>query len=233
MEQRGRFQSCRASVGNGALIRVLRELPFPTLLIYNFIMQHHRQRKPTRLPHYDYSMPGAYFITACTKNREFSFETPEAKLAVESAWHSLFDIFSNIELDEFVVMSNHIHGIIWIIGEGSYRLHPGTWKNDNARRVGQLPDPTNARFETLSNIVGAFKTTAATRVNKLRGTVGMPVWQKSFYERIVRNDHELECIQEYIRNNPVKWLEDRDNPDNPQFGLPAKCIDDYWKEIFG
>jgi len=178
-------------------------------------------------------MPGAYFITACTKNREFSFETPDAKLAVESAWQSLLDGFTNVELDEFVVMPNHIHGMIWITGEGSYRLHPGAWKTDNARRVGQLPDPTNVRFETLSNIIGAFKTTAATRINKLRGMLGVPVWQKSFYDRIVRNEHELECIQEYIRNNPIKWVEDRDNPVSLKFGLPTKSIDDYWAEIFG
>ena len=130
----------------------------------------HRERKSMRLPEYDYSMPGAYFVTACTKNRDLLFDTAEAKLAIESAWRSLLDVFANIELDEFVVMPNHVHCIIWITGEGSYRLHPRTWKNDNVRRVGQLPNPTNiTKFETLSNIIGAFKTTAATRINKLRG----------------------------------------------------------------
>jgi REP element-mobilizing transposase RayT len=67
------------------------------------------QRKSLRLPHYDYSMPGAYFVTACTKHREFLFEITEARIAVESAWHSLLDIFANLELSEFVVMPNHIH----------------------------------------------------------------------------------------------------------------------------
>jgi REP element-mobilizing transposase RayT len=197
-------------------------------------MKPRRERKPMRLPEYDYSKPGAYFVTACTKNRDFLFESPEAKLAVESAWHSLLDIFANIELDEFVVMPNHNHGVLWIIGEGAYRLHPGMWKNNDPRRVGQLPDPTGKHMEfvTLSNIIGAFKTTAATRINKLRSSIGAPVWQKSFYDRIVRNDHELKRIQEYIRNNPIKWAEDRDNPANPKFGLPAKSINDYWNEIF-
>jgi REP-associated tyrosine transposase len=194
----------------------------------------HRERKATRLHSYDYSFPGAYFITACTKNREFLFDTPEAKLAVVSAWHSLLDIFVQIELDEFVVMPNHVHGVIWIRGTGYYRLHPGTWKNYGVHRDGQLPIPTNdhTKFVSLSNIIGAFKTTAATRVNKLRGTVGIPVWQKSFYDRIIRNDHELGCIQEYIRNNPVKWTEDRDNPICPEFGPPVKSVNDYWIEIF-
>jgi len=91
-------------------------------------MTPYHERKPMRLPGYDYSMPGAYFITACTKNRDFLFETQDTKLAVESAWYSVVDVFANIELDEFVVMPNHIHGIVWITGEGSFRLHPGHGK---------------------------------------------------------------------------------------------------------
>jgi hypothetical protein len=146
-------------------------------------MTPHHIHKSMRLPEYDYSRPGAYFITACTKHRGLLFDTPQAKLAVESAWHSVLEIFAQIDLGEFVVMPNHVHGIIWITGHGCYRLHPGTWKNDDVRRVGQLPNPTNiTKFETLSNIVGAFKTTAATRINKLRGTLGLPVWQKSFHD---------------------------------------------------
>ena len=192
-----------------------------------------RERKPMRRPGYDYSLPGAYFVTACTRNREFLFETSEAKLAVESAWHSVLDIFVNIELDEFIVMPNHIHGVIWITGEGAYRLHPGTWKNNDPCRDRRPPiSAKEMKFETLSNIVGAFKTIAATRVNKLRGNLGLPVWQKSFYERIIRNERELEQIWEYIRNNPFEWEEDRDNPAGTKFCMLAKSIDDYWNEIF-
>ena len=198
------------------------------------MMKSHRERKPMRLHTYDYSMPGAYFVTACTRNRVFLFESPEAKLAFESAWHSVLDIFGKIELDEFVVMPNHIHGIVWITGEGSHRWHRGTWKNDNFGPDGRPPVSTLEipKYETLSHIIGAFKTTGATRINKLRGQIGMAVWQKSFYDRIIRNERELERIQEYIRNNPMKWEEDRDNPVSPKFGLPAKSIDDYWNEIF-
>ena len=188
-------------------------------------MKMQRQRKPMRLPDYDYSLPGVYFVTACTRNRQLLFDSPDAKLAVESAWNSLLDVFANIELDEFVVMPNHNHGIVWIIGEGAYRLHPGTWKNDDIRRDGRPPVSTekHLKFETLSNITGAFKTTAATRINKLRGVIGAPVWQKSYYDRIIRNDYELEQIQEYIRNNPIKWEEDRDNqPDGCEFWQTGK-----------
>jgi REP element-mobilizing transposase RayT len=186
-------------------------------------MKLHPERKPMRLPEYDYSLPGAYFVTVCTKNREFLFDTPESKLAVESAWHSLLDVFANIELSEFIVMPNHVHCILCILGEGAYRRHPGTWKHDDFRRVGQLPDPTKiTKFETLSNMIGAFKTTAATRINKLRGLVGVPVWQKSFYDRIVRNERELERIQKYILYNPIQWEEDRDNPRQPKIQATRK-----------
>jgi REP-associated tyrosine transposase len=195
-------------------------------------MAFHHERKYMRLREYDYSTPGAYFITACTKDRELLFDAPDTKLAVESAWRSVLDIFANIELDEFVVMPNHVHGIVWIKAEGAYRLHPGTWKRDNSCRVGQLPEPTTVtKFETLSNIIGAFKTTASTRINKLRGTMGLPVWQKSFHDRIVRNQRELEQIQKYILNNPIQWKADRDNPVASRFCPPAKSIDDYWNEI--
>ncbi len=190
-------------------------------------MLHHPERKSPRLPGYDYSRPGAYFITACTKNREFLFEANDARLAVISAWQSVLDIFANILLGEFVVMPNHIHGIIWILAEGAYRLHPGTWKNDPGRG-GRPPTPTGiVQYETLSNIVGAFKTNASRGINQLRDTSGVSVWQRSFYDRIVRNDHELECIQKYIRNNPVKWSEDRDNCMSVRFQSPAKSIDEY------
>ncbi len=190
------------------------------------------KRKSMRLAEYDYSMPGAYFVTSCTRNRELLSDRPEAKLAVELAWQALLDIFANIELGEFVVMPNHIHCIVWIMGEGSYRLHPGTWKQDDLCRGGQLPDSTKVtQFKTLSNIIGAFKTTVATRVNKLRGQIGAPVWQKSFYDRVVRNEQELELIQRYILHNPIKWEEDRDNPVGSRFCSSAKSIDDYWNEI--
>src|SRR5687768_1283777 len=105
-------------------------------------MSRYHEYKPMRLPEYDYSMPGAYFITACTKHRKLLFNAPDAGLAAESAWHSVLDVFANIDLGEFVVMPNHVHGIVWITGEGAYRLHPGTWKNDDLRRGRQLLAPT-------------------------------------------------------------------------------------------
>ena len=130
-------------------------------------------------------------------------------------------------------MPNHVHGILWIVREGAYRLHPGTWKNHDFRRVGRLPVHAKVeKFENLSNIIGAFKTTAATRVNRLRNKIGIPVWQRSFHDRIIRDNRELEYIQKYIRNNPINWVEDRNNPDNPRFGLQIPSLDGDRNEIF-
>jgi REP element-mobilizing transposase RayT len=141
-------------------------------------------------------------------------------------------VFANVELDAFVVMPNHIQGVIWIKEDGAYRIHPGTWKREDTGRGGQLPAPTeDSKYETLSNIIGAFKTTAATRLNKLRGCLGFPVWQKSFYDRVIRNEHELEQTRKYIQNNPFQWEADRNNPARSRFSNP-KSIDDYWNEMF-
>jgi putative transposase len=141
-------------------------------------------------------------------------------------------IFANIELSEFVALPNHIHGIIWIMGEGCYRIHPGTWKDNNLGRGGQLSTPAEIAFETLSNVVGAFKTKASSRINKLRGVIGVPVWQKSFYDRIVQSEFELEYIYKYIQHNPVQRTEDRDNPSSPKYASSAGSMDDYRNEIF-
>lgn len=91
----------------------------------------------------------------------------------------------------------------------------------------------HVKYEPLSNILGAFKTISATRVNQLQGVRGVPVWQRSFYDRIIRNDHELDCIQHYIRmKNPVKWMGDRDNSMGIEFQPSAKSMNEYWCEIF-
>lgn len=183
-------------------------------------------RKKLRLLGYDYSLPGAYFITACAEDREFLFATAEATQAVEWAWHSLYDVFGGIELDEFVVMPNHIHGIVWILADGAYRLHPGTWKAGATEKplgsAGQPTGPTpkggsRTKLIYLANIVGAFKTSAATRINALSGQKGALVWQRSYYDHVVRSEVELRKIREYIRYNPLNWEQDRDDPIHPSF----------------
>ena len=194
-----------------------------------------KRRKSLRLPDYDYASPGAYFITPCAWRRKFTFEIPGAREAIQAAWDGLLQIFGRIELDEFVIMPNHVHGIIWILEEGAYRLHPGTW-GDSEGRGEQLLAPTTAPTTEpakpiiLGNIVGAFKTAAASAINTVRNDLGATVWQRNYYEHIIRNDCELHAIREYICNNPLKWALDLDNPANWARRPQPKTVDDYLRD---
>ena len=193
--------------------------------------------KTLRRPDYDYSTPGGYFITICTWKRRLLFSRGEGKSAVRQAWEELPEIFGGIGLDEGVVMPNHFHGILWIVDEGAYRLHPGARKPGlgNLRRAEQLLVPTNAPIKhvTLGNIVGAFKTGAASKINRIRGQTGSLVWQRDFYEHVIRNahKHKTESIREYIRLNPERWEADRENPTIRLFDQPSRSVDDYLPDL--
>ncbi len=165
-------------------------------------------RKSIRLKEYDYSQAGAYFVTVCTKHREILFGDIQGDgvrlnplgLAVKECWERLPQHYSFLELDAFTVMPNHIHGIVMITG------------NSNVG-AGFKPAPTGKRH-ALGEIVRALKTFSARRINDLRGTIGTPVWQRNYYEHIIRNEIDLSETREYIQNNPLKWLEDEDHPAN-------------------
>ncbi|WP_232280630.1 transposase [Chloroflexus aggregans] len=95
-------------------------------------------------------------------------------------------------MDAFVVMPNHVHGIVVIVG------------------AGLKPAPTTTRHG-LPEIVRQFKTFSARRINEMRGTPGVSVWQRNDDEHIIRNEESLNCIREYIANNPLKWQLEREN----------------------
>ena len=158
--------------------------------------KHHRHS--IRLPGYDYSQPGAYFVTIVTYQREpLLGEIPDARVHLSRAgaivldtWKRLPQHYPTVELDEFCVMPNHVHGII-ILREGSTPVPP---------RHG------------LPEIVRAFKSFSAQRVNRLRHSIGIPVWQRNYYEHIVRTEADLAKIRQYIRDNPLNWGSDEENP---------------------
>jgi REP element-mobilizing transposase RayT len=164
------------------------------------------QRRSIRLKGYDYSKAGAYFITICTHCKECLFGEiidGATKLnaygeIVEKCWCELPNHYENICLDEFVVMPNHIHGIIVI----TY----------NVGAIHELP--LQRRNMLLPKIIGQFKMQSAKQINQLRHTHGQPVWQRNYYEHIIRNEDELNHIREYILNNPSKWEFDEENPLN-------------------
>ncbi len=159
--------------------------------------RHHR--RSIRLSGYDYSQPGPYFVTICTHNRELSLEVEQVKDIVRSAWDSLPARFPHVMLDEFVIMPNHIHGIIIFA--------PTAASRGSAQRRGAA---SNA--PTLGPVVRAFKSLSAIEANRIMNRSERPFWQRNYYEHIIRGEDELNIIRQYIKDNPLKWDQDPDNP---------------------
>ncbi|MDO8617046.1 MAG: transposase [Dehalococcoidia bacterium] len=168
-----------------------------------------RHRKILRLPAYDYRSAGAYFVTVCSFRRRPSLDAPEARAATRDAIPAHFP---QARTDAFVIMPNHVHGIVWIVherGVGARHaspLHPGDahWPAWQPRGV-----PPGS----LGAIVGSFKSAATKRINEILRTPGEKVWQRNYYERVIRDERELAAIREYIVLNPLKWHLDRENPE--------------------
>jgi len=130
---------------------------------------------------------------------------------VQSVWDELPDHYSGVERDAFVMMPNHIHGVILLVdrigvelnavGAGLKPARTGL-RLTTAPRAGLKPAPTR---HGLAEIIRAFKTFTARRINQLRHMPATPVWQRNYYEHIVRSENELNRIREYIANNPLQW----------------------------
>lgn len=181
---------------------------------------HHRQS--IRLKGYDYSKAGAYFITVCTQNRACLFgEIKNREMAlndagwvVQAVWDNLPNHYPHIALDECIVMPNHMHGIIVIVGAGlkpAPTMHPDGVDLDNG--LGLDNGAGAIKWHGLPEIVRALKTFSARRINQRRQAPGAKLWQRNYYEHIIRNENELNRIREYIVSNPKKWEFDRENPD--------------------
>ncbi len=153
------------------------------------------RRNAPRLQGYDYTSSGAYFVTFCTHRRAWLFDDAGLRVIAEEEWPALPEGFTGIQLDEWVVMPNHVHGIV-SIGAGP---------------------AANAGRPTLSAIVGTFKSRVAVRwlVWLREHAPDRPgrIWQRGYYDRIIRNERELDAVRRYIRDNPRRWAEDRENLD--------------------
>lgn len=184
---------------------------------------HHR--KSIRLRHYDYSQSGAYFITMCTHNRECLFgEIIDKEMVLNNfgmiardEWIKSAAIRFEIELDAFVVMPNHFHGIVMIHRRGERRSP----ENDLVAQLGMISNinrgdqpvaPTEQRPgpkpKSIGALVAGFKSAVTKHINKISISPGLPVWQRNYYEHIVRDDKELNGFREYIDNNPMNWETD-------------------------
>lgn len=210
--------------------------------------KHHR--RSIRLKGHDYSEPGAYFITICTANRhQPSFGKIVNGNMVLNAygviahdeWVKTGALRSNVVLDEFVVMPNHIHVIIRLTHRGGTarraptetRRAPTDHAPDTASTLGRAPigdgsdaesTPTyhasagtheqfgNPTVGTIPTIIRSYKSAVTKRINELRDTSGIPVWQRNYYEHIIRSEDSLKAIRRYIQSNPLSWGYDRNNP---------------------
>lgn len=163
-------------------------------------------RRSIRLKGYDYSQPGMYFVTICTNEmsslfgrivsgevflNRFGFIAQEELIGLQS-------IYPNIEIynDEFVIMPDYIHVILWIRNVGA------------TEPVARKPIPGLTQ-KSLGSIIGQYKSRVTKRINQQRNTPGKPVWQRNYYDRIIRNEKELHNIKKYITENPLRREEDQ------------------------
>lgn len=177
-----------------------------------------RRRRSSRLQGFDYATPGAYFVTIVTQGRSFLFgeiidnevHLNDAGQAVTRWWFELERKFTTIETDAFVLMPNHCHGVVTIndpavgadlcVGPSEETAHPG------AHAGAPLPQ-----------IIQWFKTMTTNEYMRGVKTLGWPafrghLWQRNYYEHIIRNEDSLNRIRKYIFDNPIRWDSDRENP---------------------
>jgi len=166
-----------------------------------------RRRRSIRLDNFDYASAGAYFITIVTKGRKCLFgDIVDGELRlndwgqiVQDEWEMSAQIREEIELDAFVVMPNHVHAIVAI-------------SDRRGRATGRSPLQSGPAKRSLGAFVGGFKSVVTRSINELRGSPGTPVWQRNYFEHIIRDENSLHRIREYILNNPARWEFDRENP---------------------
>ena len=179
--------------------------------------RHHR--RSNRLKGYDYSSEGAYFVTIVTWRREFLFgEIVNNGLmlsrygeVIQKCWEEIPVHFPTVETGAFVVMPNHVHGIIFIVGSRGTVLVP----NDDVPHLTRGGMTPPLRAPTLGQIIAYFKYQSTKEMNLLDNAATVTkFWQRNYYEHIIRNDKDLQNITNYIESNPLGWEQDDENPIN-------------------
>jgi putative transposase len=171
------------------------------------------QRKSPRLQGYDYSREGAYFVTICTHGRAYLFgdvvdnqmRLNDVGAIADETWYTIPLHHPHVELDAFVVMPNHVHGIIVI-----HRDSVGTG------RAPSVPIPPSALSipsfdttkQTLGVVIGAYKSAITKAVNRRMGLRAPLMWQVRFHDHIIRDARELDIFRAYVADNPARWEQD-------------------------
>jgi putative transposase len=174
-------------------------------------------RRSVRLRGYDYASAGMYFVTVCARDRACVFgevangqvQLSELGETVNRCWVAVGDHFLEVTLDRWVIMPNHLHGILAVGGLRS-SLQPVV----GVRSRGACgPSPSS-----IGAIVGSFKAAVTKAHNDLRGRSGTTVWQRSYYEHVIRNERDLQRVRQYVEENPIRWELDPENPVRRQEG---------------
>jgi len=168
-----------------------------------------RQRKPNRMPRYDYSGRGCYFVTICLKNMELNsfgkiadgnIEMSQMGKIAERCWLEIPNHFPDVRLDEFVIMPDHVHGIIVIFQKAGDPNMPSRFSDRVSDRSKMY----------LSKIIQAFKSSVTRKINQDQASEYF-AWQKSFYDHIINHQKELDQTRRYIVDNPIQWPTDNEN----------------------
>ena len=200
---------------------------------------HHR--RSIRLKGYDYTQQGAYFVTICTHQRNCLFgEIVDGEMKLNTngeiargSWLSIPRHFQNVELDEFVIMPNHLHGIILIVNnsevefsevEGEALAISNDQNQQNLSRqcfaptvnTGETIKINGTKPQSLAAIIQNYKSVSTRQINRINKAQGSVIWQRNYYEHIIRDEEALNNIRQYIFNNPINWVEDKENPANFQ-----------------
>ena len=174
-------------------------------------------RRSIRLKDYDYAQEGAYCVTICTQHRTCLFgmvngdgdmELDVIGQVVVDCWQAIPNHFPQVELDAFVVMPNHLHGILII--------NQGTGVGVGATHVSPLREPRGPNKGSLGAIVGSFKSAVTKSVREFPEISIVTIWQRNYYEQIIRDERMLNALREYLEANPANWLFDENNPSRLQ-----------------
>jgi putative transposase len=155
-------------------------------------------RRSIRLRGHDYGSPGAYFVTVCARTHLFG--RVHAREVIPSdygeitanCWREIPSHFPHVRIDVFLVMPDHVHGILFLLKRES-----------SATAVGRLTPGS------LGAVIRSFKSAVAFRINSVRGARAGAMWQRNYFDEIIYNRDELERVRSYIRNNPARWNRDR------------------------
>ena len=160
-----------------------------------------RRNNSIRKKFWDYRTPAYYFITICTHQRQYYFENPAIKLLAETIWRQIttYDSCDHIALDSWVVMPNHVH-LLFYLGESTEFL--------------TVPFDDTLMPRSVGAVMGTYKKIVGRKARRMLHSPSLKFWQRGYYDRIVRNEEELNRIRHYIEMNPTRWVEDSDDLDS-------------------